>query len=420
MRVKTLQVSTPTGKAGMLLRESRYVFNYTATNRVNEVSLTMPIRAQSYASVPLMPVFSMNLPEGYLFDLIARRIAKHERIDDMRLLAITGRQQIGRLQFLQPGEQWVAPPVQVGLQQLLHEPASQGLFEFLVEIYFGSGISGVQPKVLLPDADTTPPDRIAFPEADLIVKSGAAEYPWLTQNEFLCMEAARRAGLDVPQFWLSEDGSLFILRRFDLLPERLGFEDMAVLAGKPRDPQGNYKYQGSYEAIARIISAFSGPAAAANLRAFFASVALSVMVRNGDAHLKNFGLLYRDPAAGEARLAPIYDVVTTTIYPYYNQRTGEERIDRTMALKLFSGARTRDYPARSDLLRFGKTVCLVGQPEEVIERIATAMSETLATHRFRLDNEHGARLIQEWEHGRLTLLPARAHRTPTGGAPPAA
>ncbi len=55
----------------------------------------MPIRAQSYASNLLMPVFSMNLPEGYLFDLIARRIAKHERIDDMRLLAITGQRQIG-------------------------------------------------------------------------------------------------------------------------------------------------------------------------------------------------------------------------------------------------------------------------------------------------------------------------------------
>lgn len=153
MKVKDLQVATLTGEAGHLLRESQYVFNYTATERANEVSLTMPIRAQSYASTPLMPVFSMNLPEGYLFDLIARRIAKHERIDDMRLLAITGRRQIGRLQFLQPGEQWHEPPAQVGLTRLLREPASRGLFEFLIDTYFGSGISGVQPKVLMPDAD---------------------------------------------------------------------------------------------------------------------------------------------------------------------------------------------------------------------------------------------------------------------------
>lgn len=416
-RIKTLQVSTPTGEAGLLLRESQYVFNYSSTERVNEVSLTMPIRAQSYATTPLMPVFAMNLPEGYLFDLIARRIAKHERIDDMRLLAITGRQQIGRLQFLPPGERWEPPPAQVGLQQLLHEP-SQGLFDFLVETYFGSGISGVQPKVLMPDADASPADRITFPEADLIVKSGAAEYPWLAQNEFLCMEAARRAGLDVPEFWLSDDGNLFILRRFDLLPERQGFEDMAVLMGKPRDPQGNYKYQESYEAIARIISAFSGPQATANLQAFFASVALSAMVRNGDAHLKNFGLLYRDPSAGEAQLAPIYDVVTTTIYPYYNQRTGETRIDRTMALKLFSGAKTRNYPSRNDLLRFGKTICMVNRPDEVIDRIATAMSETLDANRPRLEHEYGMRLVSEWEGGRQMLSPAQAYPAHPGSGKP--
>ena len=145
MIVKDLQVSTPTGEAGHLLRESQHVFNYTTTDRGNEVSLTMPIRARSYVSHPLMPVFSMNLPEGYLFDLIARRIAKHERIDDMRLLAIIGRRQIGRLQFLQPGEQWDEPAARVGLTQLLHEPASQGLFEFLVETY--------EPRVQLSDSD---------------------------------------------------------------------------------------------------------------------------------------------------------------------------------------------------------------------------------------------------------------------------
>ena len=407
MKVKDLQVSTPTGEAGHLLRESQHVFNYTATDRANEVSLTMPIRARSYVSHPLMPVFSMNLPEGYLFDLIARRIAKHERIDDMRLLAITGRRQIGRLQFLPPGERWDEPPARVGLTQLLHEPASQELFEFLVETYFGSGISGVQPKVLVPDADVLLPERLTIPEADLIVKSGAGDYPWLAQNEFLCMEVARRAGLDVPEFWLSDDARLFVLRRFDLLPQRQGFEDMAVLMGKARDAQGNYKYQGSYEAIARVISAFSGSAAKANLEAFFASVTLSMMLRNGDAHLKNFGLLYRDPSAGEARLAPVYDVVTTTIYPYYNQRTGTEHVDRTTALKLFSGAKARQYPSREDLLRFGKSICLVDRPEDAIDRIATAMTETLEAHRPCLAGEYGERLVTEWEGGRRAMASSR-------------
>jgi serine/threonine-protein kinase HipA len=46
---------------------------------------------------------------------------------------------------------------------------------------------------------------------------------------------------------------------------------------------------------------------------YFATLALSVMVRNGDAHLKNFGILYNQPRSAVS-LAPVYDVVTTTAY----------------------------------------------------------------------------------------------------------
>ena len=37
------------------------------------------------------------------------------------------------------------------------------------------------------------------------------------------------------------------------------------------------------------------------------------MLRNGDAHLKNFGVFYPYPA-GPVSLAPVYDVVTTAAY----------------------------------------------------------------------------------------------------------
>ncbi len=143
-----------------------------------------------------------------------------------------------------------------------------------------------------------------------------------------------------------------------------------------------------------------------NLHAFFESVALSVLVRNGDAHLKNFGMLYRHPGDGDVRLAPVYDVVTTTVYPHYNQRTGAERVDRTLALKLFSGAKARHYPSRADLLRFGKTICLVSKPDEVIDRIASAMSAALAANQGRLEGEYAARLKVEWDQSRLALAPA--------------
>lgn len=407
MKIRRLEVHALASRAGTLHRESQYVFNYETTQRADEVSLTMPIRAKSYATNPLMPVFSMNLPEGFVYDMIARRMAKHETIDDMRMLAITGRNQIGRLTYCEPGDERQTAPPRIGLAELLAPSgsSSKALFSFLVDTYFEAGISGVQPKVLLPDADhyTLPSERMTVVHSDLIVKSAGAEYPWLTQNEFLCMDAARRAGISVPDFWLSDDGGLFIMRRFDLPPTRRGFEDMAVLMGKPRDAQGNYKYTGSYEDIARTIATYSGTNGPANLRAFFEYLVHSVMVRNGDAHLKNFGMQYDHPATGQCVLAPLYDVVTTTIYSYVRPQTGESVVDRTLALKLFSGAKDRRYPTRAELVRFGREICHTSRPELMFDRIATAMGESLREHRGRFNNEYAALLAAEWESGRAAL-----------------
>jgi len=99
IKVKKLSVETPEGHAGVLTKEARYVFNYETTARDAEVSLVMPLRAQSYASGGLFSVFEMNRPEGYLLDTIKKHFAKIGPLDDMALLKITGGNQIGRLTY---------------------------------------------------------------------------------------------------------------------------------------------------------------------------------------------------------------------------------------------------------------------------------------------------------------------------------
>ncbi len=402
-KIKRLVVSTAQGDAGLLDKESRFVFNYATTDREREVSLTMPLRAQSYTASAnaLLPAFAMNRPEGWLYRQIVERMAKYERLDDMKLLSIVGHNLVGRLGFAVPNEMRQPPLAQIGLDALRREP-TKALFAFLAETYIESGISGVQPKVLMPDADKRPNSKTTVVQPDLIVKSGGSEFPFLTQNEFLCMDAARRAGIRVPEFWMSDDGGLFVMQRFDLHGnQRLGFEDMAVLMGKTADPQGHYKYQGSYENVARIIRAHCRDGEAlASCQRFFEYVALSVMVRNGDAHLKNFGLLYEHPVAGQSpTLAPLYDVVTTTVYAHRDYRNEYMMVDRTLALKL---NKERRYPSRRTLLQFGSDVCHVRSPEQVIERIGTAMSESLEANRARVDPSHAAS-TREWHAGRLAV-----------------
>ncbi|VVO39858.1 type II toxin-antitoxin system HipA family toxin [Pseudomonas fluorescens] len=403
-KVKLLNVMTPQGFSGELSKGSQFSFAYDSTDVPREVSLVMPYDPTPSVSNVLHPIFDMNVPEGFLADQIKRRMAKHMQVDEMRLLSVIGGNQIGRLTYQNPIEAPASVRAQVGLQEILSSDTSQGVFDFLVDTYFESGISGVQPKVLVPDLDKLVGGRKTMLSSDLIVKSGADGYAHLAQNEFLCLDAARLAGLETPPFWLSESGDLFVMERFDLTTSgRLGFEDMAVLLSLNKDPHDNYKYSQSYETLAAVIGQvcrYGEPIR--ELERFFSSVCLSVMVRNGDAHLKNFGVIYTHPdALASVRLAPVFDVTTTTVYENYNPKSGRSLVDRTLAIKM---NKVKTYPDRQQLIEFGRKHCSVDRPALIIERIAEAMTEALVTNRHRMDGELISAMQTEWDAGRLMAL----------------
>ncbi|AXJ07398.1 phosphatidylinositol kinase [Pseudomonas fluorescens] len=403
-KVKQLNVATPQGFSGELSKGSQFSFAYETADATREVSLVMPYDPTPSVSNVLHPIFDMNVPEGFLVDQIKRRMAKHMQVDEMRLLSVIGGNQIGRLTYQNPIETPVSVRAQVGLQEILSADVSQGVFEFLVDTYFESGISGVQPKVLVPDLDKLTGNRKTILSSDLIVKSGADEYAHLAQNEFLCLEAARLSGLDTPPFWLSENGDLFVMERFDLTEAgRLGFEDMAVLLGLNKDPHDNYKYSQSYETLAAVIGQVCRHGdPLRELERFFSSVCLSVMVRNGDAHLKNFGVIYTHPNAPETvQLAPVFDITTTTVYENYNPKSGRSLVDRTLAIKM---NKVKTYPDRQQLIEFGRKHCSVEKPALIIERIAEAMTQALANHQARVNGELFADMQREWDAGRGVAL----------------
>lgn len=403
-KIKLLNITTPQGMAGELSKGSQFSFAYASAQASSEVSLVMPYDPTPAVSNVLHPIFDMNVPEGFLADQIKRRMAKHMQVDEMRLLSIIGGNQIGRLSYENPVEASAPVKAQVGLQEILSADASQGVFDFLVETYFESGISGVQPKVLVPDLDKLTGSRKTMLSSDLIVKSGADEYAHLAQNEFLCLEAARLAGMQTPRFWLSERGDLFVMERFDLTESgRLGFEDMAVLLGLNKDPHDNYKYSQSYETLAAVINEVCRQGdVLRELERFYSSVCLSVMVRNGDAHLKNFGVLYTHPGALETvQLAPVFDVTTTTVYENYNPKSGQSLVDRTLAIKM---NKAKAYPDRQQLIEFGRKHCAVANPGAIIERISDAMSEALSEHKVHIDVELFSTMQKEWDAGRAMAL----------------
>ncbi|WP_457335248.1 type II toxin-antitoxin system HipA family toxin [Rhizobacter sp. P5_C2] len=387
--------------AGQLLKASAYEFRYLAPDPAQAtVALLMPPKQNlTWQDGDLFAPMDQNLPEGDLFMRI-RELFPKQPMTPMHLLALAGRNGIGRLGYRLPGAPDVAAPRVISKAELLSTRYTPEVFGELVAAYLstGAGIAGMQPKIMVPDRPT-----VAVPS--LIVKAAGPSYPGLAANEFLCLCAARRAGIQVPEFSLSDDGQMLILDRFDIVThddgriERLGFEDIAALAGlRVRDVLSDRKYQGSYQRVAELLRQLQ--LHADNLHRFFEQVALCIMVRNGDAHLKNFGVLYRSET--QAWLSPLFDVVTTSIYRYTRYQGGPELEDRTLALKLFAGRHgSKTYPTVEELHDFGRRVCGVSQPAQVLERIAQAMRQTLQD--ARQDARVPASLLQTmeaaWETG---------------------
>ncbi|MDN6886249.1 type II toxin-antitoxin system HipA family toxin [Variovorax sp. CAN2819] len=371
-RIRQLDVEIAGAPAGQLLRHSVYEFRYL-DGRADQpaVALLMPPTRPTYQDGDLFAVMDQNLPEGDLY-LRLRAMFPKQQLTPMHLLAVVGSNGIGRLGFRLPGAEPLAAPRIIDRKTLLQTRYTPEVFDDLVRAYLstGAGIAGMQPKIMVPD-------RVTLPVPTIIVKAAAPSYPGLSANEFMCLTAACHAGIETPTFDLSDDGQLLLVDRFDIAADgsRIGFEDIAALMNlRVRDIQSDRKYHGSYQRIAELMQYLQLPSG--NLARFFEQVAFSIMVRNGDGHLKNYGLLYTSTA--DCRLAPMFDVVTTAIYRYTRYEGGPELEDRTLALKLFAGkGHTRAYPTTEELLLFGSKVCGVAKPALVLERIAEGMRKTL-------------------------------------------
>jgi serine/threonine-protein kinase HipA len=406
-----IKVWTDAAEAGLLDRhgERGSTFAYQpAAAPARAASVTMPIRLESW-SVPygLLPIFEMNLPEGVLRERLRLAFAKATgTFDEFDLLSIVGRSQVGRIRYTGDKERLHEDVPFQSVDEILERRRGGDLFRYLLEKFASfSGISGVQPKILVRDEK-------AFAEmkhtehrlsqshkgATHIVKLWEPnEYPQLAANEYFCLAVARKCGLDVPTCRLAEDGMALVIDRFDLRIDGTyrGFEDFCVLNGRRTDE----KYRGSYEtSVMKRFGQFANSTHVnEDLQKLFTLIALNCALRNGDAHLKNFGIVY-DDVQGEARLAPVYDLVTTSVYLPKD----------TMALTLNG---TTKWANAKELQRLGETR-MGGTParvRETLESIAAAIADTSQDVRGYI-NEHvefadiGDRMLRQWGQGTALSL----------------
>jgi serine/threonine-protein kinase HipA len=417
-----IKVWTDAAEAGLLDRhgERGSTFAYLpGAPPTREVSVTMPLRLESW-SVPfgLLPVFEMNLPEGVLRERLRLAFAKATgTFDEFDLLSIVGRSQVGRIRYTGDKEHLHEEVPFQSVDEILEGRRGGDLFRYLLEKFASfSGISGVQPKILVRDekafaemGHTGTPPLAKLQRRDPHREDVGGQRISATggQRVFLPHRSAQIRTRRAP-YRLAEDGMALVIDRFDLRMDGTyrGFEDFCVLNGRRTDE----KYRGSYESsIMKRFGQFANSThVGEDMEKLFVLIVLNCALRNGDAHLKNFGIVY-DDVQGEARLAPVYDFVTTSAYLPKD----------SMALTLNG---TTKWASTKELQRLGETR-MGGTPSrvrQILERTEAAIADTskelqayIKAHaEFR---EIGNRMLEQWEEGvALSLKAARANRLPFG------
>ncbi|MDP9050745.1 MAG: HipA domain-containing protein [Acidobacteriota bacterium] len=372
----------------------------------NLVSLTMPIRTESYPwDDQLHPIFRMNLPEGYLLQVLQEEFGPHIGASPVALLSVIGRNMVGRIQVAPPGAALDEPAKPVEVAELLKGDNSEEAFSQLVREHARSGVSGVLPKFLDTEAQQGglgPHKKATILTHQHIIKGSSARLPFATANEHLCMQVAARV-LPCAKTELSEDGNVLVVHRFDVDENGKPFralEDFCALLGL----RPEYKYETTWERIAKAVrDHVDGRHQYETFQKLTAMLLMTYAMRNADCHSKNLALLYT--SREDARLAPVYDFFTTSVYPGY----------RDNPPGIMFGGRKTWLPGKT-LAKFITSTFSIPEREqkEMVERISDAVADTAPAVREMMIRhagfkDTGKRMLATWKDGVNHLRDARMY-----------
>ncbi|MEE2023324.1 type II toxin-antitoxin system HipA family toxin [Alkalimonas mucilaginosa] len=264
----------------------------------------------------LHPTLSNLLPEGALRELIAQGFKVHTD-QEFQLLTYLGADLPGAL-VAEPMEPEEVPATVLNA----HGKVRAVKFDLSAKENKFS-LAGVQMKFSMKERD----GRYTLANGDIlgdwIVKTPSTRHKDVPLNEYTAMQLAALVGIHIPETKLVELNKLdnlpqinlpgeklaFAIKRFDREQDRrIHMEDFAqVLVKYPHE-----KYNSaSYEQIGKILYDFSGDGLA-DTQQFARRLLVNILLANGDAHLKNWSLLYSDQVT--PRLSPAYDILTTSVY----------------------------------------------------------------------------------------------------------
>jgi serine/threonine-protein kinase HipA len=348
----------------------------------------------------------MNLPEGYLLQVLQEEFGPVIGASPAALLSVIGRNMVGRLKVGPPDAALDEPAKPIEVAELLKGDNSEQAFAELVREHATSGVSGILPKFL--DTETKKQAGLGrHPKATLlthqhIIKGSSSRLPFATANEHLSMQAAAKA-IECAKTELSQDGNVLAVHRFDVDEEGRPFramEDFCALLGlKPQN-----KYETTWERIARAVRMYvDGKEHYETFQKLATILLLTYALRNADCHAKNLALLYT--SRSDARLAPVYDFFTTPVYAgYQHNPPGVSFMGRNTWL-----------PGKT-LAKFIAATFAISEREQkqIVERISDGISDTAPAVRETMDRiagfrDTGKRMLAAWNEGVRQLREPRMY-----------
>ncbi|MBQ5665477.1 MAG: type II toxin-antitoxin system HipA family toxin [Akkermansia sp.] len=399
--METLNVYLRGNRAGTLVSEhGRLQFCY-ATTYLNQpgaqaLSYTLPLRAEPYTGGEVVAFFSNLLPD----ESVRVRLAQYLGISPGNIFALLKRigEDCAGAVALVPAEREARAhsdaefkvlseaDAHAVLSALPERPLNVGAEDFHIS---GAGaqdklVACVQNGHIVLPLNGTPSTHI--------IKPGIPRFPESVFNELYCMCLAKACRLSVAECSVLRVHGIpyYVTTRYDRQQEsgkvlRLHQEDFCQLLGY--EPSVKYESEGGPRLLQcfQLLREIALPAA--DIIEFLRRIIFIFLIGNGDAHAKNFSILYMGKAK---RLAPAYDLLSTAVYP---------NLPPKLAMKI-DGRNHFDWITRGKFLRMGEKAGLLNRLVNAeIDKLLAQLSKILVPFTEKMQQSEPSSIYSEIQSG---------------------
>jgi serine/threonine-protein kinase HipA len=355
------------------------------------LSQSLPLRNRRFKRNECRGFFAGILPEENKREIIARNLGISAR-NDYAMLEQIGGECAGAVTFTSAGE--ALPERNYGYRPL-SSPDLAAILKELPKRPLLAGEKGI--RLSLAGAQDKVAVRIEGNEISLplggapsthILKPAVERFTGVVFNEAFCMKLAAAAGLPAAKVEAKvvEGIEYLLVERYDRVHQknaegatsldRLHQEDFCQAQGIVSETK--YQKEGGpslKQCFALLREMSSTPVI--DLSRLLDAVIYNYLVGNNDAHGKNFSLLYHGvgTALQKIRLAPLYDVVSTTYYP---------ELSKDMAMKI-GGEYSSDKVTPKDFERLAEEA---GLAKPFVKNRVSEMAETVIANFDKAGIEH--------------------------------